>query len=191
MYLFFQTDDTLPEDCFSVSDPDHDKIVYALVPNEHSSYFSINSSSGLIKYNINYICSKLNPCIINLEVKATDSYGLYCTTQLYVSLNKLNRKPILTNLPAAIAISEDTPVHSWIYTIEVHDTDGDLINYRFNFSPKFARNYIKTNISGKSFKPAISLLPEFKLVEYDNFLKPVSVCSTRNYTFSVSIFNHQ
>ena len=70
-----------------------------------------------------------------IEIEATDTAGLSSSTNLTIQITDDNDAPIITSLPDAIFLDEDSAPGKMIYNVTADDADGDVISFNIVTSP--------------------------------------------------------
>ncbi|XP_060066855.1 protocadherin Fat 4-like [Ylistrum balloti] len=148
---------TLPVPLFPVSDPDGDfPLTYSLVSNSHSQYFTINATSGVLYYTVDFICSLLSPDVAVLVIRVSDPNGGYIDTNIQISITHTNTKPTALNLPANVTFPESFANSGFLYTVNLYDPDGESMSCRFLYSPSSAFSTFAITQYGSSLNVSLS-----------------------------------
>ncbi|XP_050396086.1 cadherin-23 isoform X2 [Patella vulgata] len=110
-----------------VSDPEGNPITYTIQPGTHSDKFSINPSTGLISYDVDYDTdpSQTNfPNTVVLTIVATDSTNLSTSDTLTININSVNQPPQFTKFPTPVDILENTAPLDVVFTFTGTDPDS-------------------------------------------------------------------
>lgn len=124
-------------------------LTYSLVSNTHSQYFAINTTSGVLYYSVDYICSFLSPDVANLTIRISDQYGGYSDANIAISISHVNTRPIASNLHANITVHEFLVTGSWLYTVNLYDPDAESMTCRYLFTPSSATSTFQITQTGK------------------------------------------
>ncbi|XP_069106932.1 protein dachsous-like [Argopecten irradians] len=154
----------LPVPLYPATDPDCDSpLTYSLVSNNHSSYFYINASSGVLYYTVDFICSLLSPDVAQLITRVSDPNGGYTDTNLHIAISHTNTKPQALNLPANITFPESLETGGFIYAVNLYDPDGETMTCTFQYSPSSSHSKFSISQSGSSLSITLSERFDFEI----------------------------
>ncbi|XP_036368369.1 cadherin-23-like [Octopus sinensis] len=140
-----------------------DAIVYSIGSKDgNATMFSINRTSGLLSFAVNYDCTMM-PHYITLWVLAKDTKGLVGRAEVRILVSHLNRIPKVKNLPALITVPENISPRL-LYTLLLHDPDpNDPAFFVATFTPAFGMEtfHVDTGSGAVTLKEGQKLNYEF------------------------------
>ncbi|GAB1610826.1 hypothetical protein Ahia01_001369100, partial [Argonauta hians] len=132
---------------------DQERITFKISGGKDSLNFNIDPYTGEVSFAVNYDV-RMMPSHVTLNVTASDSAGLNCTTTMELFIKPLNWKPYLNNLPWQLAVPETSVATGLpLYVITSFDADTtDPVHFRASFYPpigasKFYLNYTTGAVS--------------------------------------------
>ncbi|CAD5121379.1 DgyrCDS9901 [Dimorphilus gyrociliatus] len=161
----------------NASDPESDPLSYTIIsvfPN--TSSFTVDSS-GTLKTTAAFDFEQQALYIVEINIK--DSEDNYVTLNVTVNIEDTNERPVLTNAPTILNVSENTPNGIVLYTLMSTDDDGDAVTYGL------IDNFHSFNVSADGKLVTIKSPNYEERVQY--VLEVYVSDGTLNYTSTVTI----
>lgn len=175
-----------------ITDPDiGDKHTYSLDEGPNSTFFAFDPLSNQLAFAVDYDTRKM-PSHITLTVRVTDQGGLSGTAQIEVSIQSINKGPVIKNLPQFLLVPEITPVNTVIFKVGGFDPDpGDVLLYEARYlDPRTPLKFLFNQSSGEVI---LNGKLDYELMSIKEFTIKVSVSdghlSSGQYDLTLSLID--
>ncbi|XP_055954305.1 cadherin-related tumor suppressor isoform X2 [Patella vulgata] len=132
---------------YIIDEDANEQFTFSLVPGTNSDRFSIDQSTGAIRFSADYDTDPNRaPNQVTLDVLVRDTGLGFSTGKITLSISNVNQVPMFTNLPKEVQISPDTPAGTVVFTVSFSDPDSlDTLTLNGMFTNTVSSNSFSFN----------------------------------------------